>query len=182
MIITDINGYKRECLKVSVDPSNPGFVKVDYKPKYRKEKAYSEWYPLETFLEKNPDFRKKIKKAKTKEDLGIVGYASSLTLVDRTKKWETNIFKGITVWISRGKGEGQTRKIISNSEDTLIIDKEWKTIPDKTSQYVISNNVNDPQILGNTLPETIKEKPKKTKKDTIIKVDAKMNLKNKKLD
>ncbi|MGB9637577.1 MAG: hypothetical protein ACPLY7_02150 [Microgenomates group bacterium] len=172
MEITDINGIKRECLKVTSDPSYPGFVRVDYIPKYRKGDIYSEWYPIDQFLAKNPKFKKAFAKTEIKEDLGVVGYASSLTLVDRTKKWKSNIFKDITVWISRGKGEGQTRKIISNSEDTIIIDKPWKTVPDKTSQYVISNNVNDPQILGNTLPEVKEEKKiKKKKLDLKIVVD-----------
>lgn len=163
MKIIDINGNERECLKVTSDPAYPGFVKVDFIPRFRKGDIFNEWYPIDLFLAKNPAFKKAFAKTEVKEDLGVVSYASSLTLVDRSKKWEANIFKDITVWISRGKGEGQTRKIVSNSEDTIIIDKPWETTPDKTSQYVISNNVNNPQILGNTLPEAKEEKRKKKK-------------------
>lgn len=56
-------------------------------------------------------------------------------------------------WISRGKGEGQIRTILKNNHNTLIINKEWEIIPDITSQYVISHNVHNPKILGNTLPQ-----------------------------
>lgn len=172
MKIIDINGSSRECEELSIDPNFPGYVKAGFESKNRKGQVHSEWYPINEFLLKNPDKKELIKNSKTipEEDLGIVSLASSITVHDKTKNWETNIFAGRQLWISRGVGEGQIRSVVSNTSDTLVLDKEWEIKPDKTSQYVISDNVHDPQVMGNTLPgfpakvEKIKKSDKKDKK------------------
>ena len=158
MQIVDVNGSLRECLSIDFDNSYPGFVKVNFRSKNRKGYTHTEWYPIPEFKKNNQKLTDILKgnSEKVQEDLGVVSHASSLTLVDRSKKWKANAFKNVLVWISRGKGEGQVRTIASNNDDTVIIDKPWEVTPDKTSQFVISKNVHDPQIMGNTLPEKIK--------------------------
>lgn len=162
MQIIDINGETRECLEISPDQSFPGYIKVLYASKYRPNHKYSEWYKKEDFIKNNPNLVKLIKGTPQpwKEDLGRVSMASNQTITDKTKKWKSNEFAGYPLWISRGLGEGQMRKIIINSNDTLIIDKPWKITPDKSSQYVISHNVHDPQVMGNTMPTEIKTSKK----------------------
>lgn len=169
MIIIDVNGNKRECINVSPDEKWPGYMKVEFVSKLRNGQKYQEWYPKKDFVKNNPSLSHLVKGTAEpwKEDLGVVTFASNQTLVDKTKKWKSNEFAGYPVWISRGLGEGQMRNIIINSDTTLIIDKPWKVVPDKSSQYVISHNVHDPQVMGNTLP--VEHKVKKTKKKVTIK-------------
>jgi len=160
----DVNGVSRECVKIALDSKFLGYVKVDFESKNRKGFVYSEWYPKADFIKNNPNLAKlvKVSSKQPKDDLGRVSLASLTTLTDKSKKWKRDEFVGSPLWISRGRGEGQTRTIVSNSEDTLIIDKAWKSVPNNTSQYVISYNVHDPQVLGNILPPL--SKPKKLKK------------------
>ncbi|KKQ25052.1 MAG: hypothetical protein US40_C0004G0090 [Candidatus Roizmanbacteria bacterium GW2011_GWC2_37_13] len=165
MIIIDINGNKRDCVSIIPDNSWPGYLKIKYFSKFRKT-SHEEWYLIKDFIKNNPKLAHLTKGGSDpwKEDLGVVSLSSNQTLTDKSKKWKSNEFAGYPLWISRGKGEGQTRGIIMNTNDTLIIDKPWKIIPDKSSQYVISHNVHDPQILGNTLPVDYKIKRVKKKK------------------
>jgi len=166
MIIIDINGNKRDCVTISPDKNWPGYLKIKYYSQARKN-FYEEWYQVDEFIKNNPKMADLAKKAPQplKEDLGVVSHASNQTLTDKTKNWKTNEFASYPLWISRGKGEGQTRQITTNTNDTLIIDKPWKITPNKSSQYVISHNVHNPQIMGNTLPENKKNiKIKKNKK------------------
>lgn len=172
MKIVDINNSERDCVDAAIDPNYPGFVKVDFESKNRKGYTHSEWYPIKEFIGKNPSFSKMTKDGKKipEEDLGIVTSASSITIQDKTKQWDKNVFAGYCVWISRGPGEGQVRNVLNNSTDTLIVDRDWNIIPEKVSQYVISNNVHNPQPLGNDLPgypakvEKIKKSSKSKKK------------------
>lgn len=129
-------------------------MKIEFKSKTRKNYTYSEWYPVTDFVKNNPKLAHLAKKAPkpVKEDLGVVSSATKNSLTDKTKGWEQNIFASYPLWISRGKGEGQVRTILANDAHRLTIDKPWQVVPDKTSQYVISFNIHDPQVLGNILP------------------------------
>ena len=177
MQIIDINNNKRDCIKVSLDKGYPGYVKVDFKSKIRKDYQYSEWYPINKFITKNPKFKDKFGKLpqKPKEDLGIVSKSTKNSLQDNSKNWPKNLYAGYPLWISRGKGEGQQRTVVKNTKNTLYIDKDWKTKPDKTSQYVLSRNVQKHiKSMGNVLPELQKKKIindiiKKAKKSAISK-------------
>jgi hypothetical protein len=154
MLIKDINGEERNCLSLSQDESYSGFVKVEYNSRRQPSQNFFEWYPLETFLINNPTLAGKFNKTpqnETSEDLGVVSEATQNTLTDRTKLWKKNSLQNIKVWISRGKGEGQVRVIAFNTRQSLTVDQPWDIIPDKTSQYVISQNIHNPQVLGNTL-------------------------------
>jgi len=151
MQIIDINGNTRECTKAYPDNSYPGYMKIEYKTEVR---SYSDWYPIKDFVVNNPTLAHLTTNASpvALDDLGVVTKCTPITLKDKTKKWETNAYTDFPIWISRGKGEGQTRIVISNTHHTLTINKEWDAIPDESSQYVLSHNIHDPQVLGNTLP------------------------------
>jgi hypothetical protein len=169
MQIIDVNGEKRECLSISPDSNFPGYLKIKYQSRFRKNYQHVEWYDKKEFIKNNPKLANLATSVTDpwKEELGIVSSASSITLTDKLKKWQPNEFKNYPIWISRGKGEGQTRVVNQNTIDTLILNSEWKIIPNKTSQYLISHNVHDPQVMGNTLPDGFKLP--KIKKRTKIK-------------
>ena len=155
MQIIDINGNARECTSAVPDSDFPGYMKVIYVSKNRKGYTHSEWYPITDFVKNNPKLSELSLGAKSlaKEDLGAVTRATENTLTDLIKDWPKDIYIGTPVWISRGKGEGQQRVVVSNEKNKLTIDKNWDAIPDSTSQYVISFNVNkDIKAVGNTLP------------------------------
>ena len=156
MWIVDINGQNRECERILVDPQWPGFITVNFVSKNNPERKHIEWYPVKEFLEKNPDITKKIGNIPTpaKDDLGVVTHCGETYLEDTTKNWKSNIYTGFFVWISRGTGEAQVRLIKSNTKNTLNIDRAWDTLPNEKSQYVVSYNIHDVKILGNTLPKS----------------------------
>lgn len=153
MKIIDINGEERDCVKVYPDPQFAGYIKVEFASKNRVGYTHSEWYPMTDFIKNNPSFRDLTTKAPKiiKDDLGIVTSAKKDSLSDSTKKWNVNDYVGFPLWISRGKGEGQTRIVTGNTKNKLIIDKPWEIIPNTSSQYVLSHNIHDPQVLGNQL-------------------------------
>lgn len=159
MQIIDINGNKRECESVTPDPDFPGYLKVAFK---NERRSYFEWYSINEFATKNPELASTIIKTPPPqaEDLGRVSKSTNTTLTDITKSWKKDIFAGLPVWISRGTGEGQVRTVKSNTKNKVFVDKNWDTLPDKTSQYLISPNVHNPHALGNTLPELTTKKRK----------------------
>jgi hypothetical protein len=155
MDIIDVNGNSRKCVSAVPDSSFPGFMKIEYKSKNRKGYVHFEWYSINDFIKNNPKHSKLARGAKQLpgEDLGVVSKAGKDFIEDATKNWPKNIFIGTPVWVSRGKGEGQLRKVIKNDKNKLFTDKPWKVIPDKSSQYVVSHNVNkDIKAVGNNLP------------------------------
>jgi hypothetical protein len=155
MKITDVNGNLRDCISIVPDPAFPGFMKIEYESKNRPGYTHSEWYPIIDFLKNNPKLLKLVKGAKQSfsEDLGVVTRAGKEFIQDISKNWLKDIFVGTPVWISRGKGEGEQRKVIKNNKNKLYLDKPWLIIPDKSSQYVVSFNIRqDIKPAGNTLP------------------------------
>lgn len=158
MKVLDINGKERECVGYVLDKGFPDFVRVEYKSKIRKGYTHTEWYPLNIFKKNNPELASKFKKTPQRppEDLGIVSSSGKNYIKDTTKNWRANIYKGFPLWISRGKGEGQQRKVVKNNKNTIYVKKEWDVKPNKTSQYVLSENVQDNiEAQGNTLPDEV---------------------------
>ena len=153
MVITDINGKQRECVKAYQDEAYPGFIKVEFK---NERRSYNEWYPVAEFLAKNPDFNdpKKEIKHEALEITGVVSSATSITLTDKTQNWAENTYAGFPVWVARGKGEGQVRSVLSNTKDTLVIDKPWDTKLNKFSEYVLSRNIHQQMHATGNLSQT----------------------------
>jgi hypothetical protein len=154
MLIIDINGQERDCESINIDTQWPGFVTANFVSKNDPQRKHVEWYPIKEFLEKNPQTSKFLGNIAPppKDDLGIVTHCGEFYLEDTTKDWTNNIYTGYYVWISRGTGESQVRLIKTNSKNNLTIDRAWEIMPDNKSQYVISYNIHDVKILGNTLP------------------------------
>ena len=71
---------------------------------------------------------------------GAYGTATSgttTTLTDTSKDWETDAWKDSYVEILSGTGNGQIRKIASNTGDTITVSTAFTTAPDSTSVYRI---------------------------------------------
>jgi hypothetical protein len=74
---------------------------------------------------------------------GIDGYteftatsATATTVTKTSAGWTTNGFRHASLSIISGTGKGQTRKITSNTSDTLTV-PTWTTNPDSTSVLVV---------------------------------------------
>jgi len=148
MDIIDINNRERECLRAYPDPNYPGFMRIQFK-------RYHEWYTIAEFIELNPKLKHLTKNApKLPEDVvGVVTSSGKNFLSDTSQKWQPNSYLGFFAWVSRGKGEGQKRTVVKNTKTIVYIDQEWDVKPDKTSQYVISHNIHETEVMGNTLPQ-----------------------------
>lgn len=157
MKIIDINGRERECVRAYLDPNWPGFVTVDFKSRHRPGFSHTEWMPTQDFFEKNPDLKGKITNddkplARPKQVAGEVSSSTPNSLTDKTKSWTPNDYAGMFAWISRGKGEGQTRIILSNTKTKVVVDKPWDIRPNNTSQYSLVYNRPTTPASNNTLP------------------------------
>lgn len=68
--------------------------------------------------------------------------ATSTTIEDTGESWIPNEFAGLLVTITADTGAGQTRRISSNTTDTLTVTPAFSTTPDTTSDFEI-----DPEAL-----------------------------------
>jgi hypothetical protein len=145
--MVDVNGRKRAVKSIEPDPTYPGFMKITYP-------NHIEWYSVQEFLISNPSLKSYAAGAPQipEDEVGIVTSAGSDYVRDSSKNWQENLYAGFYVWIARGKGEGQKRTVLKNTHNKLVVDKPWKTPPDKTSQYVLTYNVHNLRAMGNTLP------------------------------
>ena len=153
MVIFDINGNQRNCAKAYPDPNYPGYVKVEF---VTPRRSYNEWYPIDEFNIRNPNLSSLTTSVvHVAPDLsGVVSTSTTTTITDKTQKWQTNSYAGFPVWISRGKGEGQVRTVLSNTKNTIIVDHDWEIRPNRFSQYVLSHNIHgEKKAVGNILTQ-----------------------------
>lgn len=70
---------------------------------------------------------------------GTVTSATANTLSDTTASFPTGGggLAGVPVYIRAGTGEGQERRIRSNTATVLTLESAWTTIPDTTSEFVV---------------------------------------------
>jgi len=66
--------------------------------------------------------------------------------IDYAEKQGSSTYSGLNlvdkyILITFGKGTGQMAKIISHTSDTLTLDRDFDTIPDNTSAYIIVDNL-----------------------------------------
>ena len=170
MKIIDLNNSERECERAYLDPHWPGFVTVLFVSKHRPGFKHTEWMPMLQFFQNNPSLKGKITDDDKPTPLppqiaGAVSSATKTTLTDSTKAWPKNLYASFFCWISRGKGEGQVRTILSNTRKKLTLDKPWDITPNQTTQYAIVHNRPKEIDNHNTLPEielqTLEEKARR---------------------
>ena len=76
-------------------------------------------------------------------DWGAADASAAGTVVDATKSWTTNEWRGCQVKITGGTGFDQAqnwRYITSNDGTTLNVNPGWDVIPDTTTTYVIKRS------------------------------------------
>lgn len=73
------------------------------------------------------------------------------TLADAHQSWTPGQFKHgrQTVLITAGRGFGQYRHVVDNTEDTLILDRPWRVQPDETSEYAMGHYFVDSVFYDN---------------------------------
>ncbi len=85
----------------------------------------------------------------------ITGLNNVLYDLDLPTPWATNQFAGYKLFISSGRGAGQTRTVSGNAARTLTVSAAWATIPDTTSVYQLSNeDYYTPYFAGGHVPPT----------------------------
>ncbi len=71
-------------------------------------------------------------------DTGVADATSAVNhLDDSAKSWPVNAFENLIVEITGGTGEGQIRKITSNTANSIVPVTNFDTAPDATSTYRI---------------------------------------------
>ncbi len=63
--------------------------------------------------------------------------AGRTTLTDADRQWESGKHTDHYVLISAGRGFGQYRRVVDNSEDTLELAEPWRVKPDSDSEYAL---------------------------------------------
>ncbi len=66
-------------------------------------------------------------------------------------KLDTDYMIGNTIAIIAGKGKGQMRQIISNTANTINIDKQWDVIPDTSSVILVGKMAKNALIVNNKI-------------------------------
>jgi hypothetical protein len=70
------------------------------------------------------------------------------------KVWTDDMWKDMSVAIVYGKGLGQVRQVVSNTNTTLTIDSPWEVIPDTTSIFSVMYHTNNVLVDNNTIHNT----------------------------
>ena len=91
---------------------------------------------------------------------GDIGMADSNSgqlsqVIDATKSWTTDMWKGCKVGIIQGTGIAETvsvwRTITSNTATTLTVDSPWTIAQDTTSTYIITDTERFTEVTGHGL-------------------------------
>jgi dienelactone hydrolase len=89
---------------------------------------------------------------------GIVTSATATSVTDAQQKWglikTPSLGSADAIAIIDGKGTGQWRRLVSNTANTVKIDRPWDVIPDQTSHYSIMRwSAEDWLVKGNVLED-----------------------------
>lgn len=74
---------------------------------------------------------------------GVATSSTDATLTDSTQEWTPNIFTNRIIWVYKGTGEGQVRRIESNTGTQITVDEDWEVSLDTTSRYRVIYNASD---------------------------------------
>jgi hypothetical protein len=77
---------------------------------------------------------------------------SSATIGNGTLQMPANAYRGAVVRITKGKGRGQERTVVSNDATTLELASAWETEPDETSSFVVADSGWRFGAMGRTSP------------------------------
>jgi hypothetical protein len=74
-----------------------------------------------------------------KRDEGTVSSSSNNSVDSTGENWITNEFAGKAIIIISGSGLGQTRTILSNTNEQIIVDENWTSNPAVGDEFVIAD-------------------------------------------
>lgn len=72
-------------------------------------------------------------------ECGATTYSAE-TIGNATLGMPENEYRGMVARITRGRGAGQERAVVSNSASVLTVDPKWDVTPDATSSFVIAES------------------------------------------
>jgi hypothetical protein len=84
--------------------------------------------------------------------------ATIITLSDTGQTMSNGNYVNNYIQITGGTGSGQERRIISNTSNKFIFDKEWDILPDNTSKYSVTQSDNI-YVVGNARAQMFKYSP-----------------------
>jgi hypothetical protein len=70
------------------------------------------------------------------------------------KHWTKDLWQDRTVVIVNGRGLGQVRQVIANTESALTIDSPWEILPDSSSVFSVMHHTNHVLIEDNSVSDT----------------------------
>ena len=92
---------------------------------------------------------------------GQASSCTSTTLKDDSASWKTNAYTNRYVWLMRGKGSDQVKKIASNTNNTLTLapGETFSPVPDSTTKYSIiaTSDPDNPGVQTPLITKTIDE-------------------------
>jgi hypothetical protein len=82
--------------------------------------------------------------------IGFIASATPTTVTyPSSQSWKPDSLKGKAAYILGGKGKGQYRRIISNTDQALTLDRSWDVVPDSSSVVGITWMRGHYLFLGN---------------------------------
>ncbi len=70
------------------------------------------------------------------------------------KVWANDFWQDRTVVIVNGRGLGQVRQVVANTDSTLTIDRPWDILPDTTSVYSVMHHTDRVLVEDNIVTDT----------------------------
>jgi hypothetical protein len=77
------------------------------------------------------------------EVTSVVSSATDDTITVTGATWDVDAYVGMNVWIYKGTGIDQVRRIESNTDDTITLEADWTTNPVSTDKFRIIYTAND---------------------------------------
>ena len=68
---------------------------------------------------------------------GVVDSAGPMLIVDSGASYTADGVVNSPVWITKGRGIGQSRRVVSVSSGQIVTDRPWAVTPDSTSSYQV---------------------------------------------
>ncbi len=70
------------------------------------------------------------------------------------KTWAKNFWQDRTVVVVNGRGLGQVRQVVANTESTLTVDRPWDVVPDASSVFSVMHHTDNVLIENSTITDT----------------------------
>ncbi|MFH1927525.1 MAG: DNRLRE domain-containing protein [Chloroflexota bacterium] len=79
---------------------------------------------------------------------GQMSLAEGSIMVDSSKSWRPNDWQGWTLWVDSGPQRGLSLKVVSNTKDTITLEKLWPKPPQTGDRYRLTKYCNYTGVFG----------------------------------